>query len=917
MNLKRLITYLIATFFLPFQLCHAQANGAFLLQEAQQLAAGYRAEQELKGGETQSYSILVEAGQFLHVNVEQKGIDVVATLVGGDGKPILKIDSPNSIWGLEPLIAIAETSGNYRIDVSSTNKSAAPGHYEIRVVALREAIPTDKEPVAADRIFWEANRLRVQRTAASSREAIEKFKQALSFFQSAGEQYRQALTLTLIGSIHAGLGEPQLALEHHEKVLPLFRILEDRIGQSTTLINIGGMHDVLGNLPKALDYFNQALSILEPGRALAIEATIRSNIGKVHSDLSNWHESLEDYHQALSIFRKTGEKRREGITLNNIGTTHWFLGQLDKALEYFQEALVLRRSSGDKAGEAQTLTNMGRVYAALGQREKALENYDLALGLQRTVGDRLGESNTLNQIGRLYAALNDHQKALGFYQQSLQLARDVGNRREEGIALNNIAHANRVLRQPQSSLDYHNQALKIFQSIGDRQHEADSFYGLALTESDLGNSSMAGEHVARALSLFEDVRSKAGAEQSRSSFLASKQDAYQFYIDLLMTMHRQQPTKNFDALALQTSERARARSLLEMLAESHADIRKGVNTELLERERSLTQQLNGKAQRQIQMLGQKGSQDRLAELNKEISALEDEYRQVQASIRESSPAYAALTQPQPVTLKEIQQQLDPNTLLLEYSLGDQRSYLWAVTANSIKSYELPKRELIQKSAREFYELLTTRGNSVPGEAAEPKKIRLASVDSKLLVTATELSAMVLGPVASELGSKRLVIVASESLQYVPFGALPMSGSESTASQVALSDTRSSRSHPRTASDARSPTYRPLILNHEIISLPSASAFALHRKNLAGRKVAEKAVAVIADPVFSNNDERLKADVRTSEPKRGQPNDDTSTRILEHLADDSTGRVAIRRLRFTRQEADQILAVTPRMSNLKA
>lgn len=353
-----------------------------------------------------------------------------------------------------------------------------------------------------------------------------------------------------------------------------------------------------------------------------------------------------------------------------------------------------------------------------------------------------------------------------------------------------------------------------------------------------------------------------------------------------------------------------------MLAEAHADIRKGVDASLLERERNLTQQLNGKAQRQIQLLAQKGSQDRLAELNKEISALEDEYRQVQASIRESSPAYAALTQPQPVTLKEIQQQLDSKTLLLEYSLGDQRSYLWAVTAHSIKSYELPKRELIQKSAREFYELLTTRGNSIPGEAAAQKKIRLASVDSKLLDTGKELSGMVLGPVASELGSKRLVIVASESLQYVPFAALPGNAPVSSASQVALSNTSSSWSHLRTAIDAGITTYRPLILNHEIINLPSASAFALHRKNLAGRKLAEKSVAVIADPVFSTNDERLKAGIRTGEPKRGQGNDSASTRILEHL-DDSTGGLGIRRLRFTRQEADQILAVMPRMSNLKA
>ncbi len=44
-------------------------------------------------------------------------------------------------------------------------------------------------------------------------------------------------------------------------------------------------------------------------------------------------------------------------------------------------------------------------------------------------------------------------------------------------------------------------------------------------------------------------------------------------------------------------------------------------------------------------------------------------------------------------------------------------------------------------------------------------------------------------------------------------------------------------------------YRPLIVEHEIISLPSASTLAIQRKELAGRQPAPKMLAVIADPVF--------------------------------------------------------------------
>ncbi|HET6891169.1 MAG TPA: CHAT domain-containing protein, partial [Pyrinomonadaceae bacterium] len=85
----------------------------------------------------------------------------------------------------------------------------------------------------------------------------------------------------------------------------------------------------------------------------------------------------------------------------------------------------------------------------------------------------------------------------------------------------------------------------------------------------------------------------------------------------------------------------------------------------------------------------------------------------------------------------------------------------------------------------------------------------------------------------------------------------------------------------------------------------------------GRKLAPKEVAVIADPVFSLVDDRLHSNVRGTSRQENQDVAAAGTRILEHLADSSTGKLTIRRLRFTRQEAEQILAVSPRQTNLRA
>ena len=856
-------------------------------EESTNLGVGQTLRRELKGGETHSFRLQIRSGQFLYALVNQIGIDVVVKLLGPSKQTMWQVDSPNGNNGPEPLISRIEETGEYSIQVTATNKNAVPGRYEITVLALRDSTSTDNEHLAADRTFWQADKLRLERTATSSKAAIDKYQQALPFFERAGDQYRQALTLTLIASIYAALGEFSRALNYNEQALPLYRAIKHGPGESGTLTSIGGIYDVQGDVTKARNYYQQALLLVERGAEPITEGAILSNIGKTYNDVGNFQNALEYYRRALEVFRTIGEKRREAITLNNIGLAYFRLGDNEKSLDLYGQALSLRRSVGDKAGEASTLTSIGQVYASSGNPQKAIEFYTQALPLRKTVGDRLGEATTLDYFGVAYSALGEREKALDYHQQALALRRAVTDVRGEAHTLSNLGYVYDSSSELQKSADYYNQSLNIFRRIGDRQNEANALFGLARVERNKGNLADAQQHIVAALSLFESGRSNAGAEQLRASYFASKQSAYQFYISLLMGDHKSKPSTGDDLQALQTSERARARSLLDMLAETQTDIRQGVDPALLERERLVKQQLSAKAQRSIELIGQKGKDDQLAQMNKDLNALEEENLSIQAELRKASPAYAALTQPQPLSAKEIQQQLDADSVLLEYSLGEEQSYLWLVAADSIKTYALPGRQQIEKVARQVYESLTARSVLKPLETPEQRQDRIARADSTFRESASQLSQMVLQPAASELGTKRLIIVADGVLQYVPFAVLPAGSG--------LMD------------------YRPLIQDHEIVSLPSASALAVQRRNLVNRKPAAKTLAVIADPVFSLNDSRLKT-ARSVPVSQALPANET--RIIEHLSDNSTGQLTIQRLPFTRQEADQILAVAPSASNLK-
>jgi CHAT domain-containing protein len=197
---------------------------------------------------------------------------------------------------------------------------------------------------------------------------------------------------------------------------------------------------------------------------------------------------------------------------------------------------------------------------------------------------------------------------------------------------------------------------------------------------------------------------------------------------------------------------------------------------------------------------------------------------------------------------------------------------------------LPARAAIEQEAKRFYQLLTARSTAVSGETLVQRKQRLDRAEAEYPLAAESLSRMLLGPIAAELKQKRFVVVAEGVLQYVPFSALPSPGVANA---------------------------RPLIVDHEIVTLPSASVLALLREELGNRKPATKAVAVRADPVFSASDSRL-----AFGHKPATPNDGSGAVDAQRSASES-GLADLARLRFSRQEAEEIARLSGDKYDLKA
>jgi tetratricopeptide (TPR) repeat protein len=431
----------------------------------------------------------------------------------------------------------------------------------------------------------------------------------------------------------------------------------------------------MGESDQAMDAYRAALQLFQAVGDRRGEASSINNIGLLYSALGDKQKALDDYEQALRLFKDIGDRRRQAYSLHNIGMIHGDWGEHNKALEYFSQALQLSQDVGDRRMAATTLDNSGLVLLAAGDKQKALDSFERALALRRDTQDARGEGNTLNNLGKAYAESGDPVRAL----ESL------------------------------------NQALAIRRGIRDRRGEAATLYETARVERDRGNLAQARIVAASSRDIIESLRTKVISQDLRASYFASVQDYYALETDVLMGLQAANPAQNFQEAAFQSNERARARSLLETLSEARADIREGVDPALLERERSLQAQLNAKELARMRTLGAKHTPQQAAEFESSVSELTSQYEDVRAQIRARSPRYAALHFPQPLSLNEIQKEvLDPDTFLLEYALGDQRSFLWAVSSTGITSVVLPKKSEVEQAAKLFY---TSISDSAGGAGA--------------------------------------------------------------------------------------------------------------------------------------------------------------------------------------------------------
>ena len=579
--------------------------------------------------------------------------------------------------------------------------------------------------------------------------ALPLYMEVLDYWSSQGIWHGEAGVLENLGINFGKAGKLESSEYYLLLAKDIYKVAGDRTDIGNNYGNLSMIYFLLCDLDKSELYFNEAL---DHGRAIngSFLPSLYNNRAIFFRSSGEPQKALEYYEKAMAIARKSKNPVELARHLNNMSFLYFSMGDYQRVISSSKESLHLSMSFGSASDVASAHRRLGQAYGILGDLKQTKLHYDMAIDYYGSTGNQYDDRRK-HQIQASWLVLNGaYRDALEQYLKALELT---SPKRTNLFAWYNTLPGlvYNLLDKPEKALDRLRIALEYHQKSGNVLGKTQTLFGLAKAQAALDDEEKALDNALAAIELIESVRERSGDFSLRTSFFATNYDVYAFCVELYMQLHQRNPGHGYHLKALKMSEKARARVLLDLLMEAEADITRDLPRHLLKSHQEEMRKLNITAS--LRSGFRNADHPRTKELAIQIREINQRLENIKAEMRQASPRFKSLTW-ETVDLETIQQNMAEDALVLEYFLGDKRSYLWAISATGVTSYVLDDRKTIESAAREVHGQL----GGYPGTKGQRRPSQ-------------KLADLILDPVKADLKNRKLIIVPDGALHYVPFSAL--------------------------------------------------------------------------------------------------------------------------------------------------
>ncbi len=554
-----LVSLVLVTLFsvaTPPDLCAQAADQ----QDLPILEPGKPVKRKIGGGDYHHYRIALMSDEYLRLAVDQRGIDVRVKLYQPDGKVVAESNRFTGAYGPEMISWVTQPPGLYKLEIQSIERDQHADYYEVNLLEERVATFQDRNRLAPQTVFMQAEQLREQKTPKSLDQAIAKYEEALQLSRDVDDLAGEADTLNVLGLVYHVLKRDAVnARQRFEKALQIRQSLGDRRGEAETLNNIARVYESSGERQTALEYYERSLQPWQDAGDGYGQAWTLFNMGRVHYLSKAGQKALDYQNRALKLWRDLAEVSREAATLNSISDTYVSLNDYKSALSTYEQARQRWQVAGDLDGEAATLFSISNTYAVLHDTQKqnefkslaqemmlkiaqaravtpenkarldkihlaeqvqaearsfllqgtkdaqrkAIQKNEEAVQLFESINDYEREVSALFDISSIYRMLGEKENERKTLERSLSIARHVSSPSLQAETFQRFANLHSTYGDPLKAVDSYDRAIELWRNHGDRTSEAYVLSSAAKAYNDIGEKEKAVAYLERALKLYQ------------------------------------------------------------------------------------------------------------------------------------------------------------------------------------------------------------------------------------------------------------------------------------------------------------------------------------------------------------------------------------------------------------------------------
>lgn len=629
--------------------------------------------------------------------------------------------------------------------------------------------------------------------------AMQALAEALRVAEGIPDALSRAEVLRIQGEVLLAAGHNRDAVEPLDAAASAYKDLKDVRDEAIALGKLGLALNRVGEFGRARDVLEKALELARASKNPSTEAAALTDLGNTLLATGEPARALVTQEQSLALYQSRKDVGGELKALNNLYATYFAMGILDRSRSYILLALKGYERIHDRAGIARSRSNLGVLLAEENRPAEGLAQIRQAISIRRGLKDPHGTAISCSSAAEMLVRLGKPNDALQLLQEALGHARKIDDRGAEAYALNILGQTQLALRKADDALGSHRGALAIADASGLAEERWHAHAGIASVLEAQGQRDAALEESLRAIDEVEKIRKGLIVGEFKMRYLAGKIGLYESALARLIPAKIDRPDPTVVARSFQLAERATARSLLDLLAESRSGLRAKVPQALQVKEREMLDELSAAS---VQLAEAENDAARNA-ARERVDAARTKVESLEIDIHRDAPRYGTLLYPRPISIADVQRFLAEDEVLLEYFMGARRSWLWVIDTKSAALHELGSPSEIARQVPTFLGQAAAAGASTPVAAggADP---------------AARLSSLIL-PRGAIPTAKRILVVADGPLRSLPFESLRHDG-------------------------------RYLVERQEVVMVPSAAVIGLMRGDPA--PVAEERFLGVGAPVTS-------------------------------------------------------------------